>query len=303
MNRDKLYIFEFPSNLGLKRKEDELEPGVKLLPEWMRINKFHNLIAPNQTFNLVPPTYSTELDQDSGVRNADKIINYANDQAKLLSDLLDRDSFSIYLGGDCSILIGIALALKEKGDYGLFFLDGHTDFVSPEVSISKAAAAMELAIITGYGHEKLTNISKLKPYIKQKNVWCVGNREYDEKVVNEILDSEITYYDLKSLRKIGLKNCTSQFLKMVRENKLDGFLVHLDVDVLNDDIMPAVDSREKDGLNYTELKILLNELLSSDKAIGIDITILDPTLDKGGNYTKEFVSNFVEVFKEVATKN
>jgi len=39
---------------------------------------------------------------------------------------------------------------------------------------------------------------------------------------------------------------------MVSENNLDGFWLHLDVDVLNDDIMPAVDSREKGGLFYDE---------------------------------------------------
>jgi len=65
---------------------------------------------------------------------------------------------------------------------------------------------------------------------------------------------------------------------------------------LNDDIMPAVDSREKDCLNYTELINLLSVLLYSAKAIGIEITILDPNLDKEGKYTTEFISNFVNVF-------
>jgi len=302
MKRNKINIFEFPSNLGLKKKEFEVEPGVKLLPNWLRINQFHNLIAPDQSFTLVPPDYAMDLDEESGVRNADKIIEYAKDQAELLSKFINRDSFAIIIGGDCSILIGNALALKQKGDYGLFFLDGHTDYVSPEVSHSRAAAGMELAIITGYGHDKLTNTSNLRPYIQEKSVWCVGNREYDPKVVNEILDSEINYFDLNTLRKTGPKYCTSQFLKMVNENHLDGFLIHLDVDVLNDDIMPAVDSREKDGLYYSELNILLSELLCSDKAIGIEITILDPTLDEEGVYTKEFVSNFIKVIEKASAQ-
>jgi arginase len=38
-------------------------------------------------------------------------------------------------------------------------------------------------------------------------------------------------------------------------------------------------------------------LLSSPKAIGIEITILDPNLDKEGKYTTEFVSNFVKVIE------
>ena len=297
MNSNNINIFEFPSNLGLKKKEFDIEPGVKLLPSWLRKNKFHELINPKQIFIADPPDYSMDLDEESGVRNAEKIISYAIKQAELLSQQIRQDSFQIIIGGDCSILIGNALALRQKGEYGLFFLDGHTDYVLPEISQSKQAAAMELAIVTGYGHEKLTNILKLKPYFKENNVWCVGNREYDSNIVKSILDSGINYFDLNKLRKTSVENCTLQFLKMVDGNELDGFFIHLDVDVLNDDIMPAVDSREKDGLNYPEFTNLLSRLLSSPKAIGIEITILDPNLDKEGKHTREFVSNFVKVIE------
>ena len=84
---------------------------------------------------------------------------------------------------------------------------------------------------------------------------------------------------------------------MIEENDLDGFLIHLDVDVLNDNIMPAVDSRENDGLNYPEFITILTRLLSSPKSIGIEITILDPNLDIEGKYTTAFVSNFVKVIE------
>jgi len=297
MNSNSINIFEFPSNLGLKKTEFEIEPGVKLLPAWLRKYQFHDRIMPEHVFTLQPPHYSMGLDNESGVRNTEKIISYAIQQAGLLSEQLKQDTFQIIIGGDCSILIGNALALRQKGEYALFFLDGHTDYVLPELSVSKQAAAMELAIVTGYGHEKLTNILSLKPYFKESNVWCVGNREYASHIVKPILDSDINYFDLNTLRKIGIENCTLQFLKMVEKNELDGFFIHLDVDVLNDDIMPAVDSREKDGLNYPEFITILGMLLTSEKAIGMEITILDPNLDKEGKYTKEFVSNLVKVIE------
>ncbi len=297
MNSNKINIFEFPSNLGLKKTAFEIEPGVKLLPSWLRKNQFHEQINPEQIFILHSPDYSMDLDEESGVRNAEKIISYAIEQAELLSKHIKQDSFQIIIGGDCSILIGNALALRQKGEYGLFFLDGHTDYILPEISRSRQAAAMELAIVTGYGHEKLTNILTLKPYFNEFNVWCVGNREYVSDIVKPILDSDINYFDLNTLRKTGIENCTLQFLKMIEENELDGFFIHLDVDVLNDDIMPAVDSRQKDGLNYPEFTTIMSRLLSSPKAIGIEITILDPNLDREGKYTTEFVSNFVKVIE------
>jgi arginase len=297
MNSNSINIFEFPSNLGLKKTEFEIEPGVKLLPAWLKKYKFHDRIKPENVFTLQPPHYSMNLDSESGVRNTEKIIRYAIQQAGLLSEHITQDSFQIIIGGDCSILIGNALALRQKGEYALFFLDGHTDYVLPELSVSKQAAAMELAIVTGFGHEKLTNILSLKPYFKESNVWCVGNREYDPHMVKPILDSDINYFDLNTLRKTGIENCTSRFIKMVEKNDLDGFFIHVDADVLNDDIMPAVDSREKDGLKYPEFITILGMLLSSEKAIGMDITILDPNLDKEGKYTKEFVSNLVKVIE------
>ena len=295
MNSNNINIFEFPSNLGLKKNKYDIEPGVRNLPSWLKKNRFHDLIKPIEIFSLNAPAYSMDLDEESGVLNANEIIKYAKEQAHFLSQNIVQNSFQIIIGGDCSILIGNAISLKRMGNYGLFFLDGHTDYVSPEISRSKQAAAMELAIVTGYGHEKLTNILSLKPYFNKKNVWCVGNREYDPKVVAEITSSGINYFDLIFLRKVGIENCVSQFLRIIDDNRLDGFLVHLDVDVLNDDIMPAVDCREKDGLTYPEFTSLMELLLSSPKAIGIEITILDPNLDGDGKYTKEFVSNFVNI--------
>ncbi|MCX2680649.1 arginase family protein [Galbibacter sp. EGI 63066] len=297
MNSNKINILEFPSNLGLKKTESEIEPGVKKLPEWLKRHGFHKKINPYNILRIEPPEYAMDFDVESSVRNADNIIEYAINQSKMLSDKLDENTFQLIIGGDCSILIGNSIALKQKGNYGLFFLDGHTDFIWPELSGTGGAAGMDLAIVTGYGHDKLSNIFNQKPYFKEKNVFCVGNREYDQEYVRPILESEIKYFDLKTLRNNGLAKTANRFLELVRKNNLDGFFIHLDVDVLNDKIMPAVDSRGIDGLTYKEFRELLIPLLSSKKAVGIEITILDPNLDPKGKYTNEFIKNFIEIIE------
>jgi arginase len=114
----------------------------------------------------------------------------------------------------------------------------------PELSGTKGAAGMDLAIVTGNGHPKLANISGLGPYFKEEHVWCAGNREFDELYVKTITDSNIHYYDLLHLRETEIKNCCHGFLNMINKNRLDGFWIHLDVDVLDDELMPAVDSRD-----------------------------------------------------------
>jgi arginase len=279
------------------RKIPALAAILKKLPSWLKQHGFHEKIGPSVTLRLEPPPYSMHLDTQSGVRNADEIAGYAEKQAVLLQQVLEAGSFALALGGDCSILIGAGLALKKMGRYGLFYLDGHHDFMHPSLSETAGAAGMETAIVTGHGHDKLTNIHDLKPYFGEQHVWCVGNREYDDAYIDPILRSSIHYTDLKKLRKEGTKHCVDSFLEMVKKENLDGFWIHLDVDVLNDKVMPAVDSRAEDGLSYDELDELLRPALQSSKAMGLEITILDPELDPGGKYTLLFIENFCRIFK------
>lgn len=121
MKGKKIKILEFPSNLGLKKKLHEIEPGVRHLPEWLNTHGLHSRIKPTAVLRIDSPKYSMDLDVESGVRNADKIVEYAKAQSKIFYDSIGENSFQIILGGDCSILIGSSMALKQKGDYGLFF--------------------------------------------------------------------------------------------------------------------------------------------------------------------------------------
>jgi arginase len=291
-------ILEFPFNLGLKAPNPGQEPGVKRLPEWLRRHRFQELVAPEEIQTLPPPAYRMELDPESAVLNADAIVPYAQEQAGLLSEVLAAERFPLVIGGDCSILIGNALALKQKGHYALFYLDGHTDFMAPNLSGTGGAAGMAAAMAAGLGPEKLTSIQGQRPYLQAAHVWCVGNREYDEDYENVIRTSPAHYVSLLSLRQTGIAPCINAFLEMVRAQNLDGFWLHIDVDVLDDAVMPAVDSRTPGGLTYAEFNQIVELLLSSPKATGLEITILDPDLDPTGQYTQDFVRNFVYAFNK-----
>ncbi|KQW98863.1 arginase family protein [Flavobacterium sp. Root420] len=291
-----VYIVEFPSNLGLKEPQPGKEPGVKKLPDWLWKHNLHKFISHKDIIRLDPPKYRNVRDHETQILNANSLVEYAREQAYLINNLLTQNKFPFILGGDCSILLGAAIALKQKGNYGLFYLDGHTDFMDISLSETGGVGGMAASIATGNGHEKLTNILNLSPYIKEENLWCVGNREYDDEYENEIRNSTATYLSLEMLRKQGIENCVNSFLSEIKDKNLDGFWLHIDVDVLNDSIMPCVDSRTPDGLTYNEFNKLTSYLLQSEKLSGLEITILDPDLDPTGQYTKEFVANISATF-------
>jgi arginase len=298
-NRNKmkrnLTILEAPCNLGLIEPAPGKEPGVSKLPGWLKTHGLYKKLSAGEIIEVKSPPYSMDYDKAAGVRNADAIALYSKQLSFAITEVIQSGRFPFVVGGDCSILIGCTHALKTMGNYGLFYIDGHTDFVLPGSSLTKGAAGMDLAIVTGYGHDKLTNIDGLKPYISEELSLAFGNRELEAGYVSFIEKSSVGYFDLNRVRKVGIETVVENFLQMIKKKKADGFWIHFDVDVLDDAVMPCVDSRQPGGLNYGELKRVLQPLLFSGLATGLNLTILDPDLDPEAVYTKRFIDKISRI--------
>ena len=113
--------------------------------------------------------------------------------------------------------------------------------------------------------------------------------------------STITVLDLAAVRKIGVAEAARRAVDRFERNELDGFWVHLDADVLDDEVMPAVDSRQPDGLSRDELIALLKALLASRLAVGMEVTIFDPDLDPDGKIASAFADDLVAALADERT--
>ena len=63
------------------------------------------------------------------------------------------------------------------------------------------------------------------------------------------LDTAITVVDLAEVRKQGAGDAAARAIKDLSKAQVVGFWVHLDADVLDDTIMPAVDYRMPGGVS------------------------------------------------------
>jgi arginase len=252
----------------------------------------------------VPPPYSPEREPQTGIRNSEAIREYAFQLAERIQGVLAEGYFPVVLGGDCSILLGSALALRRRGRYGLFFVDGHRDFLSPATSQTGGAAGMDLALVTGRGPDVLTNLDGLKPLVRDSDVVVFGYRDLTYPAADPdygMDDSGMTLFGLEGARQVGIREAAEKGLAALRRNGVEEFWIHLDADVLDDEMMPAVDSRQPGGMSYAELVILLRTLLASGAAVGLQITIYDPDLDPDGSIAHEFVSTLVAGFARPTT--
>ncbi|MFE5972312.1 arginase family protein [Streptomyces sp. NPDC056460] len=264
-----LAVVEAPSVLGLRPS------GVQELPDAV-------LGGVTRVARVEPPAYDPVRDAGTGVLNPDGIARYSVRLADVVGEVLDSGSFPVVLGGDCSILLGNLLALRRRGRYGLLFLDGHTDFYQPSAEPTGEVASMELALATGRGPRRLADLEGLGPLVRDEDVVAFGFRDADESAAAGSLPLPPRLYALAldDVRAAGAREAARGAVARLAER--EGYWVHLDVDVLDDAIMPAVDYRQPGGLSWAELEDVLRTALGHERAAGFDVTIFNPRLDPSG---------------------
>jgi arginase len=291
---NKYAILEAPSILGLK------PTGVDRLPAVLLQHGLAEQLNARRAGRVAPTSaYDTQRDPQTLTLNARGIAEYSKALADAVADVVGRGEFPILLGGDCSILLGSSLALRRRGRYGLLFIDGHADFYQPEANPNGEAASMDLAFATGHGPELLTNLEGLRPLVRDEDVVAFGFRDAQEQreYGSQPLPPEVLALDLSEVRRLGPERAARRAVDHLAAKPTQGFFIHLDADVVSDELMPAVDYRIPDGLSWEELRTVLRTALASGRAVGIEITIYNPALDADGSSGRELARTLIEALK------
>lgn len=292
--------FRVPTSLGLRPPAPGKLPGTYKAPDALIEAGLLTKLGALDGGTLEPRPYSPEIEAKTNIRNRRAIGLFSWFIAQKVTETLP-DGFPLLIGGDCSILIGAAIGLKRVGRCGLIFMDGHTDFLTPETSESKAAAGMDLAIVTGYGEELLTNMDNLKPYMRESDVVIFGNRDIEDRetyAAKLIFETDISMITLDYARQVGVEMAAMQAVELLRQRGVTGLWIHFDADVLDSDLMPAVDSPLPGGMSYAEMIAALRVFLSSGLAVGMEITIYDPDLDADGSIARAYVDALAQAFHQ-----
>lgn len=279
-----IVVLDAPSNLGLRPPALGTVPGCYKLAGALREQRIVQRLRALEGGVVVPPRYDRgDWREGDGVFNAAALASYTRKLADRIERHVRAGDFPLVLGGDCSINLGAALALRRIGRHGLAVVDASPDFRHPGNSDQVGAAGgEEVALATGRGQEDLTNLEGLRPYLRDEDVRYFGIRDCFEADRAELADLKIPVVTVGDLREWGAESLASVTRQAFEIPELDGFWVHLDADVLDPSVMPAVDSPDPDGLTPDELVALLRPLLASAHCVGLNVTIYDPDLDAEG---------------------
>lgn len=296
-----LALISAPSNLGSRPPQPGAVPGTAKAPEALREAGLHEDLLGRGTVDwgvVLPGRYVDDRDRVAGtVRNQGAIIYHARLLARRIVAAHTAGFAPLVLGGDCSVLVAAGMAAKVSVGGGLVHVDGHTDFRHPGNSDAYGSLAGEdLAAAIGYHLPELTDIDGLGPYFQAQATAHVGCRRDDEHVAEVAGLIGLTIPADQVILHGGVRAAARVIASPGLER---GFWLQVDVDVLDPEHMPAVDSPDPGGLAPDELIALLSGL--APRAWGASVTVFDPDLDPDGAYAETVARIIAEGLGELGT--
>jgi arginase len=293
----RIAVLDAPTNLGLRPPTATSVPGCAKAPGALRDHGLVERLSARDAGCLTPPRYDPgDWRPGDGVAQAAQISAYSQRLADRIGAITDAGEFPLILGGDCSVLLGSMVAMHRLGEevggrVGLVFVDGHSDFRHPgNAPYVGAAAGEDLALVTGRGQIELAGIEARRPYVRDTDVVVLGIREHDEYRL-DLAAGGFAVRPVTALRSAG----AARSAQWAREQlgHCAGFWLHVDVDVLDPAVMPAVDAPDPGGIAFAELEMLISGLVGTPECLGMELTVFDPDHDPEGSYAREVVDMLI----------
>jgi arginase len=286
-------IIAAPTNLGLRIQPRGRDPGTWRAPDVLLAAGMRDALHAVAVAEVPRPPYAVDAQPATRIRNGTTMRAHALELAQEVRATLARSHFPVVLGGDCSILLGCLLGARSAGRCGLLHVDGHTDFFHPgNYDTAKAlgsAAGMDLALVTGRGELLLTHWPEVgSPLVWDEDVFQIGDREA-EVAGHGQLPPSIARLTVQEVLRRGTHQAVKQASAHFRGRGLTRSWLHIDLDVLDRTVMPAVDSPGSPGLQFDQLDDLISGLVSAAGVVGLDVAIYDPALDRRGKYAAPIV--------------
>ena len=306
MNRP-IAVVGAPSSIGIRPYDDGEVRHLDRAPTVLRERGLIERLGAEDLGDVSPPPYKDYLRPPNRARNEAQLVVYSRALGERVAAATANGRFAVVLGGDCSIVLACVLGARRTagGSVGLAYIDAHADFATPEESRTGSVASMSLALATGRGNSPLARLAGRRPLVDGAHTALVGRR-----------DAADSWYGHSALRASPILDIPdSQWmaspgdevaaasLARLASPEVRGFWIHVDVDVLNPAVIPAVDSPEPGGPMADELVAFLRPLVRHPRALGLDVSIYDPALDPDRSCARRLVSLLESLLTCTATES
>ncbi len=201
-----------------------------------------------------------------------------------------RDERLLTLGGECSESVGAMSGLAEAhgGRAGMLWLDAHGDFNTPDTSPSGYIGGMCLAMACGLAPGLDLGTGQGPPPLAGERLVHVGSRALDPPEVAAFNASPAKLFTAQQVKKIGAADVAEEAARHL-DNRSDWIACHLDVDVVDPRLMPAVNYPAPEGLTTEETSMIVRKLLGTGKLRVLEVTSYNPSKDRRAAAAKKII--------------
>jgi arginase len=229
-----------------------------------------------------------ERDPETGILGSADVLHMTGVVRAAVRDAVAAGERPLVLGGCCSLVPGALAGLRDAaGTHGVAYLDGHVDVYDGVTSATGEAADMPMSVAFGLGPQAWVDAAG-GPSADPSRVVVLGARDPDEaEDIAELLEGDLAALTVQrpdALHAAGLRRSGAR-----AADRLGGFWIHLDVDVLDEAAMPATDYLMPGGLEWDELAELLAPLGAAPGLAGFSLGCVNPEKDPGGRCTARTV--------------
>jgi arginase len=213
-----------------------------------------------------------------------------------VADSVSAGERPLLLGGCCAMLPGAVAGLRDSlGDVSVVNIDGHLDLYDARTSPTGEAADVPISALLDQGVPAWSAALDPSPVLAPAQVALVGFRDFDEAAaLGSTMPADAGVegtWDVLAVQ----RDPTAVAAAVIEHLSPTPFWVHLDLDVLDEVVLPATDYLMPGGLDWSDLGALLTPLAHDQSFAGISVACLNPDKDPGGRCATETAEQLVAI--------
>ena len=208
--------------------------------------------------------------------------------ARLVADAVSGERLPMVLAGNCNVTLGVRAGLLAAGgrapaELATVWLDAHGDFNTPAISETGYLDGMPLAMLTGRAFPEVWPALGGTP-APERLVLHAGGRDIDPAEADAMTVSELLVVSGAELGYRGLGEALAPALdELVKRAGGGGFaarrppaMLHVDIDVADPALAPAVQFPSPGGLTVAELLAAVEMTGGRFDLRAVSLTSFDP---------------------------
>ena len=271
--------------------------GTEMSPAELRARGIVGRLGAADHGDLAVRVTGSQRDPASGIVGWPSVGSMIADVRSAAGEIVAAGERPFLLGGCCALVMGaVAAARDQLGSVGLVSVDGHLDLYDNQTSPTGEAADMPTAALLGIGWPGLLAELGSGPVLTGSQIALLGARDSDE--ARDVGDMP----ERLGIAVTGGAACAAAPARAA-DAVIDSFAaaglpywLHLDVDVLSQDVFGATDYLMPDGLDMVQLTGLLSRFGADEGLIGFSVGCYNPSKDPGGRCGDELADVLVSSF-------